>query len=238
MNRRAPTVKLAACFFLKRVTVLDQNALKRRVAEAALRYVEPDQIIGVGTGSTVNFFIDLLKENRIPIRAAVSSSEASSARLRAHGYEVMDLNDVGEITVYVDGADETDAKRHLIKGGGAALTREKIVAQAARQFVCIADESKLVPQLGTFPLPVEVIPMARSLVARALVKLGGDPVYRQGVVTDNGNVILDVWHLNISDPVALESEINQLPGVVCNGLFARRKADVVLLANRDGIVTL
>ncbi len=217
---------------------VDQNALKRQVAEAALAYVEPGQIIGVGTGSTTNFFIDLLKERQIDIKAAVSSSEASSARLRGHGFEVIDLNAAGEINLYVDGADETDAKRHLIKGGGAALTREKIVAQAAKTFVCIADGSKLVPQLGKFPLPVEVIPMARSLVARALVKLGGDPVYRQGIVTDNGNVILDVWHLNISDPVALESEINQIPGVVCNGLFARRKADVVLLAKPEGIIKL
>ncbi|NQD35626.1 ribose-5-phosphate isomerase RpiA [Permianibacter sp. IMCC34836] len=214
---------------------MDQNALKRRAAEAALAFVEENSILGVGTGSTVNCFIDLIGERRFPLKAAVSSSKATEARLRAIGVEVLDLNDAGPIPLYVDGADETDAKRHLIKGGGAALTREKIVAQAAAKFVCIVDQSKLVPQLGKFPLPVEVIPMARSLVAREIVKLGGDPVYREGVVTDNGNVILDVWHLDIVNPAALEQTLNNIPGVVCNGLFALRPADVVLIARPEQI---
>lgn len=217
---------------------MDQQALKRQVAEAALAFVEDGMIIGVGTGSTTNCFIDLLRERNIQIQGAVASSAASAARLKAAGFELMDLNSVGPLPLYVDGADETDAKGHLIKGGGAALTREKIVAQASEKFVCIVDASKLVPKLGKFPLPVEVIPMARSLVARALVKLGGDPCYREGTVTDNGNVILDVWHLDIADPVALESEINQIPGVVCNGLFARRRADIVLIARETGVQRL
>lgn len=217
---------------------MDQNALKRRAAEAALAFVEENSILGVGTGSTVNCFIDLIGERKLALKGAVSSSKATEARLRAIGVEVLDLNSAGPIPLYVDGADETDAKRNLIKGGGAALTREKIVAQAAEQFVCIVDQSKLVPQLGKFPLPVEVIPMARSLVARELVKLGGDPVWREGVVTDNGNVILDVWHLDIVDPKALEQAINNIPGVVCNGLFALRPADVVLIAREDRIEQL
>ncbi|MFN4291442.1 MAG: ribose-5-phosphate isomerase RpiA [Permianibacter sp.] len=217
---------------------MDQNALKRRAAEAALAFVEENSILGVGTGSTVNCFIDLIGERKLALKGAVSSSKATEARLRAIGVEVLDLNSAGPIPLYVDGADETDAKRNLIKGGGAALTREKIVAQAAEQFVCIVDQSKLVPQLGKFPLPVEVIPMARSLVARELVKLGGDPVWREGVVTDNGNVILDVWHLDIVDPKALEQAINNIPGVVCNGLFALRPADVVLIAREDRIERL
>jgi len=217
---------------------MDQNALKRRAAEAALAYVEENTIIGVGTGSTTNCFIDLLGERRIPLKGAVSSSKATEARLRAIGIEVLELNNAGPIPLYVDGADETDAKRQLIKGGGAALTREKICAAAAERFVCIVDQSKLVPQLGKFPLPVEVIPMARSLVARAIVKLGGDPVWRDGVITDNGNVILDVWHLNITDAPALEQALNNIPGVVCNGLFAMRPADVVLIARDDRIESL
>lgn len=217
---------------------MDQNALKRRAAEAALAFVEENSVLGVGTGSTVNCFIDLIGERRFPLKGAVSSSKATEAKLRAIGIEVLDLNSAGPIPLYVDGADETDAKRNLIKGGGAALTREKIVAQAAEQFVCIVDQSKLVPQLGKFPLPVEVIPMARSLVARELVKLGGDPVWREGVVTDNGNVILDVWQLDIVDPQALEQAINNIPGVVCNGLFALRPADVVLIARPDRIERL
>ncbi len=217
---------------------MDQNALKRRAAEAALAYVEENTIIGVGTGSTTNCFIDLLGERRIPLKGAVSSSKATEARLRAIGIDVLELNNAGPIPLYVDGADETDAKRQLIKGGGAALTREKICAAAADKFVCIVDRSKLVPQLGKFPLPVEVIPMARSLVARAIVKLGGDPVWREGVITDNGNVILDVWHLNITDAVALEQALNNIPGVVCNGLFAMRPADVVLIARDDRIESL
>ena len=217
---------------------MDQNALKRRAAEAALAFVEENSILGVGTGSTVNCFIDLIGERKLALKGAVSSSKATEAKLRAIGVEVLDLNSAGPIPLYVDGADETDAKRNLIKGGGAALTREKIVAQAAEKFICIVDQSKLVPQLGKFPLPVEVIPMARSLVARELVKLGGDPVWREGVVTDNGNVILDVWHLDIVDPKVLEQVINNIPGVVCNGLFALRPADVVLIARADGIEQL
>ncbi|QGX40195.1 ribose-5-phosphate isomerase RpiA [Permianibacter aggregans] len=217
---------------------MNANDLKRQAALAALAYVEEDTILGVGTGSTTNCFIDLLAEKGIRLKACVSSSKATEQRLRDHGYEVIDLNQAGTIPLYVDGADETDAKRQLIKGGGAALTREKICAAAAQQFVCIVDQSKLVPQLGKFPLPVEVIPMARSLVARELVKLGGDPVYREGVTTDNGNVILDVWHLDITDAKALEQKINNLPGVVTNGLFALRPADRVLIARPDRIDTL
>lgn len=217
---------------------MNANDLKRKAALAALAYVEENTILGVGTGSTTNLFIDALAERKIQLKGCVSSSIASAERLRAHGYEILDLNDAGRIPLYVDGADETDAKRHLIKGGGAALTREKICAAAADQFVCIVDASKLVSQLGKFPLPVEVIPMARSQVARELVKLGGDPVYREGVITDNGNVILDVWHMNITDPKALEQAINNLPGVVTNGLFALRPADRVLIARDDRIDTL
>ena len=212
-----------------------QDQLKQQVAEAALAYVEDDSIIGVGTGSTVNFFIDALAGIKQRIRAAVSSSEASTARLRDHGIEVMELNDSGDLDLYVDGADETDAHRRLIKGGGGALTREKIVAAASAQFVCIVDESKQVDLLGAFPLPVEVIPIARSLVARKLVALGGQPELRQGFTTDNGNVILDVHNLRITDPVELETRINQLPGVVTCGLFAQRPADVVLVATDAGI---
>jgi len=211
---------------------------KKSAALAAMRYLQDGMIIGVGTGSTVNHFIDALAAERARIKAAVSSSTASTERLRAAGIEVIDLNDVPSLELYVDGADETNRDRHLIKGGGAALTREKIVAAAAKQFVCIADESKLCPTLGRFPLPVEVIPMARSYVARQLVALGGRPIWRQQVITDNGNHILDVHELRIVDPVALESEINQIVGVVTVGLFARRPADVVLLATDHGITTL
>lgn len=214
---------------------MDQNQAKKAAAEAALKYLVPGEVLGVGTGSTVNFFIDALKPHRHDIPGAVSSSEASSARLRAIGIEVLDANSAGLLSIYVDGADEADHQLHLIKGGGAALTREKIVAEAARTFVCIADESKLVPVLGKFPLPVEVIPMARSLVARQLVALGGQPVWREGVVTDNGGWILDVHGLSITDPVGVEAAINQIPGVVTVGLFARRKADVLLLGGRDGV---
>jgi ribose 5-phosphate isomerase A len=212
---------------------------KRAAAEAALEYVQPNSVLGVGTGSTVNHFIDLLAE-KIPgrVRAAVSSSEASSERLRGHGIEVVDLNDAGLLDLYVDGADESNAQLHLIKGGGGALTREKIVAAASRQFVCIADDSKLVDVLGAFPLPVEVIPMARELVAGALVELGGDPRLREGFTTDNGNQILDVHGLRITDAPDLETRINQLVGVVCNGLFAHRPADVLILGGDDSIRTL
>lgn len=217
---------------------MDQNQAKKAVAEAALAYLVPGEILGVGTGSTVNFFIDALAAHRHDIPGAVSSSEASSARLKAIGIPVLDANSAGPLSIYVDGADESDPHLRLIKGGGAAHTREKIVAEAARTFVCIVDESKLVPVLGRFPLPVEVIPMARSLVARKLAALGGEPRWRENVVTDNGNVILDVHGLSITDPVALETEINQMPGVVAVGLFARRKADVLLVGGPGGVRTL
>ncbi len=212
---------------------------KRIAAEAAIEYVTPDSVIGVGTGSTVNHFIDALAE-RMPgqVRAAVSSSEASSERLRGHGIDVIDLNEAGRLDLYVDGADESNRQLQLIKGGGGALTREKIVAAASARFVCIADDSKLVETLGTFPLPVEVIPMARELVAKNLRELGGDPILRAGFTTDNGNQILDVRDLRISDPIALETAINQLTGVVCNGLFAHRPADVLILGGSDGAQTL
>jgi len=209
---------------------------KRIAAEASIEYLKPDSIIGVGTGSTVNHFIDLLAEKMAgEIRAAVSSSEASSERLRGHGIKVIDLNEAGRLDTYVDGADESNSNLHLIKGGGGALTREKIVAAASTEFICIADDSKLVATLGAFPLPVEVIPMARELVASALRELGGDPRLRAGFVTDNGNQILDVHGLHISDAIALENQINQLTGVVCVGLFAQRPADVLLLGGDDGV---
>jgi len=214
---------------------MDANALKKAAAEAALAYVEDDAVVGVGTGSTVNFFIDALAGRRARIKTTVASSEASAARLRALQIPVSELNDVDGCDVYVDGADEVTEHLAMIKGGGGALTREKIVAQASRKFVCIADRSKLVPVLGRFPLPVEVIPMARSFVARQLVKLGGMPELRRGVATDNGNVILDVRGLQIMKPVELETEINMIPGVVTNGLFARRPADLLLLAGEGGV---
>ena len=207
---------------------------KRIAAEAALDYVEADSILGVGTGSTVNHFIDALAGSDIRIRAAVSSSEASTERMREHGIEVLDLNQAGKLDLYVDGADESNSQLHLIKGGGGALTREKIVAAASARFVCIADDSKLVETLGAFPLPVEVIPMARELVAEVLRGLGGNPVLRDGFVTDNGNQILDVHGLQIKDAPALETEINQVAGVVCVGLFAHRGADLLILGSDDG----
>jgi ribose 5-phosphate isomerase A len=205
---------------------------KRQAGEAAIRYVEDGAIVGVGTGTTVAHFIDELGKIRDRIEAAVSSSEKSTALLQALGIRVIDLNSAGELPLYVDGADECDDGKHLIKGGGAALTREKIIAAASRQFVCMIDPSKRVDVLGRFPLPVEVIPIARSYVAREIVKLGGQPVWRDGVVTDNGNVILDVHNLRIVDPLALETQFNQITGVVCVGLFARRKADVVLIGEK------
>jgi ribose 5-phosphate isomerase A len=208
---------------------------KRSAALAAMHYVTDGMVVGVGTGSTVNHFIDALAARRDRIAGAVSSSEASTARLRAIGIEVLELNSTGDLDLYVDGADEATRQLQLIKGGGAALTREKIVAAASRRFVCIVDDSKVVDVLGRFPLPVEVIPMARSLVARQLVRLGGQPVWREGVITDNGNVILDVHNLEILDPPALETEINQLAGVVTVGLFARRPADVLLVAGESGV---
>jgi ribose 5-phosphate isomerase A len=221
---------------------MDQNALKQEAARAAIAYVPDDTVIGVGTGSTVNFFIAELIKIRHRIKAAVSSSDASSKLLREGGIEVMELNNAGTLSVYVDGADEVTRHLSMIKGGGAALTREKIVAGASEKFICIADQSKLVDVLGKFPLPVEVIPMARSFVARELVKLGGHPEWRvrdgSPVVTDNGNWILDVRGLVIDNPPRLETEINQIPGAVTNGLFARRGADVLLLAAPGGVQTL
>ncbi len=209
---------------------------KRIAAEAAIDYVKPDSIIGVGTGSTVNYFIDSLAAKMGgQVKAAVSSSEASSERLRGHGIRVVDLNEIGKLDLYVDGADESNAQLQLIKGGGGALTREKIVAAASDQFVCIADDSKLVDVLGAFPLPVEVIPMARELVAGALRALGGDPRLRDGIITDNGNQILDLHGLEISDALDLETRINQIAGVVCVGLFAHRPADVLILGTDDGV---
>ena len=213
---------------------MNQDELKKAVAKAAIAQVPVDCIIGVGSGSTANFFIDELARIKGRLEGAVASSEATSARLKAAGIRVFDLNSVDELPVYVDGADEVTLHLHMIKGGGGALTREKIVAAVASKFVCIADEAKLKDVLGAFPLPVEVIPMARSYVARELVRLGGQPELRQGFTTDNGNIILDVRGLAIVNPVALEGEINQIVGVVANGLFARRGADVLLLGTRDG----
>jgi len=217
---------------------MNQDTKKQRAAAAALEYLGDGVVIGVGTGSTVNFFIDGLAALRQRVAGAVSSSIASTRRLEAHGIPVLDLNDADELELYVDGADEATRGLHLIKGGGGALTREKIVAAASRRFICIVDDQKLVERLGRFPLPVEVIPMARTHVARELARLGGKPVWREGLVTDNGNHILDVRGLDIHDPVALESEINQLAGVVTVGLFARRPADVLLVGTASGVVTL
>lgn len=208
---------------------------KLAAARAALQFIDEDMIVGIGTGSTVNHLIDEIAARRMRLRGAVSSSEASTARLRSAGIEVLDLNRTGDLELYIDGADETDAHRRLIKGGGAALTREKIVAAASRRFVCIVDESKQVDVLGQFPLPVEVIPMARSYVARQLVKLGGQPVWRENVITDNGNQILDVHGLRILDPPKLESAIDDIAGVVTVGLFAKRPADVVLIGGPSGV---
>lgn len=217
---------------------MNQDELKKQVAEAALEYVEAGTIIGVGTGSTANMFIDALARIKGKIEGTVASSNASAERLKSHGIPVLDLNSVSELSVYIDGADESTKHLHLIKGGGGALTREKIVAACSRKFVCIADQSKLVDVLGAFPLPVEVIPMARSYVARQLVKLGGVPELRTGFTTDNGNVILDVHNLDILDPVKMETEIGLITGVVTVGLFARRPADVLLLGTPDGVQTL
>ena len=213
----------------------DAARRKQAAAEAALGFLTDDTIIGVGTGSTVNFFIDALAGRRDRVRGAVSSSEASTARLRAAGIEVLDLNQTGDLELYVDGADEADRHGRLIKGGGGALTREKIVAAASRRFVCIVDDTKVVDVLGHFPLPVEVIPMARSYVARQLLKLGGQPVLREAFITDNGNPILDVHGLRNLDPPALEAAINGIAGVVTVGLFAQRVADIVLVGEADGV---
>lgn len=222
---------------------MTQDELKQAVAHAAVQYtltrIDLDSIVGIGTGSTANYFIDLIAPHKALFGGCVASSDASAKRLQSFGVPVYDLNSVDEVTIYIDGADEANPKLELIKGGGAALTREKIVAAVAKEFVCIADSSKWVEHLGTYPLPVEVIPMARSHVARELVKLGGDPVYREGVVTDNGNVILDVHHLHPISPVrTLEEKINNITGVVTNGLFALRPADILLLASQDGVKTL
>ena len=214
---------------------MTQDEMKKAAAIKALEYIENDTIVGVGTGSTVNHFIDALSTIKHKIEGAVSSSEESSKRLKAHGIEVFDLNNIDVLDVYVDGADEITKHMSMIKGGGAALTREKIVAAVAKKFICIADDSKQVELLGGFPLPVEVIPMARSYVARELVKLGGDPEYRQGVVTDNGNVILDVHNLSIVDPKKLEADINAIVGVVTNGLFAQRGADLLILGTKSDV---
>jgi ribose 5-phosphate isomerase A len=218
---------------------MNQDALKAQVGRRAAEYIDrllhPKAVVGVGTGSTANFFIDVLAEARHKFDGAVASSEATAERLKGHGITVYDLNDVDELVVYVDGADEANARLELIKGGGGALTREKIVASVAKEFVCIVDETKLVDVLGVYPLPVEVIPMARSAVARKIVGLGGQPVYRQGFVTDNGNVILDVHGLKIADACGLEHELNNLTGVVTQGLFALRPADVLLIAGDDGV---
>jgi ribose 5-phosphate isomerase A len=217
---------------------LDPQEKKRLAALAALEYVREGMILGVGTGSTVNAFIDALAASGKHLQAAVSSSNASTTRLIDHGIKVIDLNEVGSLDVYVDGADESTRAKHLIKGGGAALTREKIIAAASKQFICIVDDSKLVATLGKFPLPVEVIPMARRHVASRLTALGGQPVFRDGVVTDNGNHILDVHNLTINDPVGLEQKINQIVGVVTVGLFAKRGADVLIIGSDKGIDTL
>lgn len=221
---------------------MNQDQLKKATAEAALQYILPhlekELVIGIGTGSTARFFIDALAEYKDDFDGCVSSSEASTEQLKAHGIPVYDLNTVSDLRFYIDGADEINEHLYMIKGGGAALTREKIIAVVAREFICIADESKAVGVLGEFPLPVEVVPMARSYVGRELVKLGGDPAYREGVVTDNGNVILDVWNMKIVDPVELERNINGIVGVVTNGLFANRPADVLLLGTKDGVKRL
>ena len=218
---------------------MNADDMKKAVALKALEQVKPllaeDVVVGIGTGSTANHFIDALGKYAMDFKGAVASSDASAERLKANGIDVFELNETGTLPVYVDGADEFDPALNLIKGGGAALTREKIVAQACQRFICIVDASKEVDVLGAFPLPVEVIPMARSLVAREMVKLGGDPVYREGVVTDNGNQILDVHGLEITDPKALEQTINNIPGVVCNGIFALRAADVVLMSTPEGV---
>lgn len=217
---------------------MTHDELKRAVALEAIKYVVEDKIVGVGTGSTANFFIDALAEIKHMIEGAVASSEATAQRLKKHGIPVFDLNSIDDLPVYVDGADEADAHLALIKGGGGALTREKIVAAVAKTFICIADQSKWVKIMGRFPLPVEVIPMARSYVAREIVKLGGDPVYREGFVTDNGNIILDVHNLVIAEPINLENQLNNIVGVVTNGLFAARGADVLLLGTNEGVKTI
>ena len=218
--------------------MMSQDEMKQAVARAAIEYVPVDCIVGVGTGSTANFFIDELAKIKHKIRGAVASSEVSAKRLQGHGIEVLSLNGAGTLPVYVDGADEITRHLHMVKGGGGALTREKIVAAASRKFICVCDVSKLVDVLGKFPLPIEVIPMARSSVARQLVALGGQPKLREGFTTDNGNVIIDVHGLKIMNPVELESMLDHIAGVVTNGLFARRAADVLLLGTPEGVKTM
>lgn len=217
---------------------MTQDELKQAVAREAVKHVVEDAVVGVGTGSTANFFIDELAKIKARVMGAVASSDRSAERLRGHGIRLYELNSVNELPVYIDGADEITEHMAMIKGGGGALTREKIVAAAARKFVCIADESKLVPVLGKFPLPVEVIPMARAYVARQMVKLGGQPQLREGVTTDNGNIVLDIRGLSILNPIELEGTINNIAGVVTNGLFARRGADVLLLGTKTGVRTI
>ncbi len=221
---------------------MTQDELKQAVARAAFeriqQHLHEDSVIGVGTGSTANIFIDCLAEAKHLITSTVASSEETASRLKEHGIPVYDLNSVDEVTVYIDGADEANEYLQLIKGGGAALTREKIITAVAKEFICIADESKYVKVLGNFPLPVEVIPMARSHVGRQIVKLGGDPVYRDGIITDNGNIIIDVYNMSITDPRKLENDLNQIVGVVTNGLFAHRPADILLLSKESGVVEL
>jgi ribose 5-phosphate isomerase A len=217
---------------------MTRDELKRTVAREAIKHVVEDAVIGVGTGSTADFFIDELAKMKNRIAGAVASSDRSAERLKGHGIRLLDLNGVNELPVYVDGADEITEHLAMIKGGGGALTREKIVAAVARKFVCIADESKLVPVLGKFPLPVEVIPMARAYVARQMVKLGGQPKLRESFATDNGNIVLDVWGLSILNPVELETAVNNIAGVVTNGLFAQRGADVLLLGTKTGVRTI
>ncbi len=216
---------------------MDQETLKKSAAQAALNYIEHGTVLGVGSGTTVNYFIDALKSVKGKIEAAVASSNISAERLKALSIPVVDLNSVHELPLYVDGADEINPYKQMIKGGGGALTREKIIAAVAKKFVCIADQSKQVDLLGTFPVAIEVVPMARSYVARQIVKLGGDPVYRQGFVTDNGNVILDVFNFKILNPIALEKELNNIVGIVTNGIFAVRPADVLVLATAQGTIT-
>jgi len=217
---------------------MHQSEKKRQVAKAALEYIPEGAQLGVGTGSTVNYFIDALPDFRSKIRSIVSSSEASTERLEKHGFEVSDLAEIGDLDLYVDGADEANKHFHLIKGGGGALTREKVIAAAARKFVCIIDDSKMVGALGTFPLPVEVIPMARSFVARQFIKQRGQPVYREGFLTDNGNEILDVYNLNITNPPEMEARFSRIPGVVTVGIFGHRGADVILMADDKQVIVL
>lgn len=217
---------------------MDQSAKKLNVAKASLEYIRDGFVLGVGTGSTVNFLVDLLPDIRGKIESVISSSRETTERLEGHGFSVSTLNSVGDLDLYIDGADEATKHMHLIKGGGGALTREKVLAAAARKFICIIDESKLVGMLGHFPLPIEVLPMAQAFVARQLVKMRGQPIWRENFVTDNGNHILDVHNLQISNPIEIEGRINQIPGVISVGIFANRAADVLLIADDDGVRTM